>query len=473
MREWIESAKDAERGELLAAVDIAEPGLGEHSRTSCGSSTVGARPRARRRDRRRRRSASSATASLPSQEEDIAALRRADRQGPRARRRSGAERDARRPGARATCTKRSTRAPAGYYPAINAATLEPGRRRAGARPRRSRERCSSCFARRGDCPTTRPRPKAEAHLLLGDEAPARAALERAAAAARRRLRGARDDAPPAAPRLRARRHRRPDVLAPARRARPSCTSAATGSRADGSLPDDGGAASRRPDRRRGRPLATRVRLRRARERRGHPLGGGAARARRRVARRAAVRARRSSSRAPSLPAGEGWVARFHRCLRRREDRRPTRPTTRSSATTCSTATAPSWRWAWRCCAARYLDAEVRQLAVWDGGPASGEAGTAIDVATWRAAGGRSTDRRAGSAAARRPARRRATSLGRAVRPRRPVAAVRRRQRLLQAHRRAAAAVRRARARDVRGGARRLRRARSSTETPGVTRSTWS
>ena len=34
--------------------------------------------------------------------------------------------------------------------------------------------------------------------------------------------------------------------------------------------------------------------------------------------------------------------------------------------------------------ARYLDADVRQLAVWDGGPAMGEAGTAIDVETWRA-----------------------------------------------------------------------------------------
>jgi class 3 adenylate cyclase len=32
---------------------------------------------------------------------------------------------------------------------------------------------------------------------------------------------------------------------------------------------------------------------------------------------------------------------------------------------------------------RYLDADVRQLAVWDGGQALGEAGTAIDVAVWR------------------------------------------------------------------------------------------
>jgi len=32
---------------------------------------------------------------------------------------------------------------------------------------------------------------------------------------------------------------------------------------------------------------------------------------------------------------------------------------------------------------RYLDAEVWQLALWDGAPARGEAGTAIDVATWQ------------------------------------------------------------------------------------------
>lgn len=36
--------------------------------------------------------------------------------------------------------------------------------------------------------------------------------------------------------------------------------------------------------------------------------------------------------------------------------------------------------------ARYLDAEIRQLAVWDGGPANGSAGTSIDIATWRRGG---------------------------------------------------------------------------------------
>jgi class 3 adenylate cyclase len=36
--------------------------------------------------------------------------------------------------------------------------------------------------------------------------------------------------------------------------------------------------------------------------------------------------------------------------------------------------------------ARYLDADVRQLAVWDGGAANGAAGTAIDIATWQRGG---------------------------------------------------------------------------------------
>jgi class 3 adenylate cyclase len=36
--------------------------------------------------------------------------------------------------------------------------------------------------------------------------------------------------------------------------------------------------------------------------------------------------------------------------------------------------------------ARYLDAEARQFALWDGGPPAGAAGTAFDVATWRSSG---------------------------------------------------------------------------------------
>ena len=37
--------------------------------------------------------------------------------------------------------------------------------------------------------------------------------------------------------------------------------------------------------------------------------------------------------------------------------------------------------------ARYLDAGVRQLTVWDREPGDGAAGTAIDVAAWRRRGG--------------------------------------------------------------------------------------
>jgi class 3 adenylate cyclase len=40
--------------------------------------------------------------------------------------------------------------------------------------------------------------------------------------------------------------------------------------------------------------------------------------------------------------------------------------------------------------ARYLDAEARQVALWDGGPADGSAGTAIDVETWRRVGPEAT-----------------------------------------------------------------------------------
>ena len=35
---------------------------------------------------------------------------------------------------------------------------------------------------------------------------------------------------------------------------------------------------------------------------------------------------------------------------------------------------------------RYLDGDIRQLALWDGAPARGDAGTAIDVETWRRGG---------------------------------------------------------------------------------------
>jgi class 3 adenylate cyclase len=81
-------------------------------------------------------------------------------------------------------------------------------------------------------------------------------------------------------------------------------------------------------------------------------------------------------------SGRGWVERFDRCL--------------AAATTVRFATEDAFLGdaiLFRYCAelamglallrARYLDAEVRQLAIWDGETTDSEAGTAVDVATWR------------------------------------------------------------------------------------------
>jgi class 3 adenylate cyclase len=85
------------------------------------------------------------------------------------------------------------------------------------------------------------------------------------------------------------------------------------------------------------------------------------------------------------PAGTRWVDRFHHCLQR--------------ATNVSYATVDAYLdedVLYRYCSelamglallrARYLDGEALQLALWDGEEARGEAGTAIDVATWQKTG---------------------------------------------------------------------------------------
>jgi class 3 adenylate cyclase len=86
-----------------------------------------------------------------------------------------------------------------------------------------------------------------------------------------------------------------------------------------------------------------------------------------------------------LPAGEDWVDRFEKC--------------EAAAASVRYATDDAYlgddvlfRYASELAMglallrARYLDAEVRQLAVWDGRPARGAAGTAVDVGTWRRMG---------------------------------------------------------------------------------------
>ena len=83
--------------------------------------------------------------------------------------------------------------------------------------------------------------------------------------------------------------------------------------------------------------------------------------------------------------GRGWVSRFQRCL--------------AAASSVSYATDDAYldddvlyrygselAMGLALLRARFLDAPVRQIAVWDGGPARGEAGTAIDVAAWTSHG---------------------------------------------------------------------------------------
>jgi class 3 adenylate cyclase len=89
------------------------------------------------------------------------------------------------------------------------------------------------------------------------------------------------------------------------------------------------------------------------------------------------------------PAGGGWVERFERCL--------------AAATAVSYATEDAYlgddvlyrygselAMGLALLRARYLEADVRQLAVWDGDPPLGAASTAIDVATWQRRGRQTT-----------------------------------------------------------------------------------
>jgi hypothetical protein len=85
------------------------------------------------------------------------------------------------------------------------------------------------------------------------------------------------------------------------------------------------------------------------------------------------------------PAGADWIARFDRCLER--------ATAVHHATEEATLTddvlfryGSELAMGLALLRGRYLDAEVRQLAVWDGLPARGAAGTAIDVNTWSSQG---------------------------------------------------------------------------------------
>lgn len=83
--------------------------------------------------------------------------------------------------------------------------------------------------------------------------------------------------------------------------------------------------------------------------------------------------------------GEAWTERFHTCLAAAADVRYGTDGTREPDDVLFSY-GGELAMGLALLRARYLDADVRQLAVWDGGPADGSAGTAIDVATWRRAG---------------------------------------------------------------------------------------
>jgi Tetratricopeptide Repeats-Sensor/Adenylate and Guanylate cyclase catalytic domain len=89
------------------------------------------------------------------------------------------------------------------------------------------------------------------------------------------------------------------------------------------------------------------------------------------------------------PSGSSWVERFGRCIDRASSVRfATDDAYRGDEVLFRYGSELAMGLA--LLRARYLDADVRQLAVWDGGSASGAAGTAIDVGTWRRRGGELT-----------------------------------------------------------------------------------
>jgi class 3 adenylate cyclase len=82
------------------------------------------------------------------------------------------------------------------------------------------------------------------------------------------------------------------------------------------------------------------------------------------------------------PSGGDWVERFHRCV---EAAREVRFTTDDAFLDDDVLYRYGAEYAMglTLLRARYLAGEARQFALWDGGPAHGAAGAAIDIATWR------------------------------------------------------------------------------------------
>jgi hypothetical protein len=379
---WLDAIKREERrGELLAAFDLAERALAEHpDDLSLKHRAVLALARAGATNEAARRFDQYGLVGIP--DEDIAGLRARiakdfalGTEG--ARRRREAARAAELYGAIFDRT-------GGYYPAINAATLWLVSGKA-ARARKLAAAVLDLLAASGDGSYYAVATEAEAHLLRGDEAAAQEALERAAAlhgedygalaTTRRQLRTICDFLGIDAQLL--------SVLAGPRVVH-FCGHRIASEQGGGRFSPDAEVT-----------VAARIAQVVERHAPGYAYGSLAAGADILWAEALIARGSELHITLPFAcdefiewsvaPSGPGWVDRFNRCL----------------------AAAASVRYAtddafldddvlFRYCSelamglallrARYLDADVRQLAVWDGGPAHGAAGTSIDVATWRRGG---------------------------------------------------------------------------------------
>jgi tetratricopeptide (TPR) repeat protein len=379
---WLEAVKHEERrGELLAAFDLAERGLAQHPddvslkhRAVLALARAGATEEAARRFR--------AYGLGDVQEEETAALR-ARIAKDFALSEEGTER--RRRAARAAELYGAVFArTGGYYPAINSATLWliAGDRQ---QSRELAEVALSIVSANGEDSYWKAATEAEAQLLLGRDVAAYAALERAS------VRHGQDYAALATTRRQLR------VICETLGVDPAVLSPLTGPGVVyycGHRSVVGGEQERFPpdaEARVGAAIAHVLAHHEPGYAYGALAGGGDILwAEALLARGAELlvvlpfRAREFIE-VSVAPSGRGWVERFQRCL--------------NAATEVRYATDDEYlgddvliRYGGELAMglallrARYLDAEARQLALWDGQRARGGAGTAVDVGTWRSAG---------------------------------------------------------------------------------------
>ena len=379
---WLAAVRREERrGELLSAFDIAERGLEQHPddvalkhRAVLALARAGATEEAGRRfDRYGLRGSS---------DEEVAALQARIAKDVALACEGGERR-------RLACSAAELYGAifartGGYYPAINAATMwliggDP------ARARRLADIVVDVLATSDERSYWAAATEAEAQLLRGDETTAARALERAATLHERDYGGARDHAPSASVDLRGAGHRSEHAGDTGRSRRRSLLRS----------PDRGPEPARFPA---AAELAVAARIDEVvgRDTPGYAYGSLASGAdilwaEALLAAGAEVHvvlpfARVEFIKESVAPSGREWIERFDRCL--------------DQAASVRFATDDAYlgdEVLFRYCSelamglallrARYLDADVRQLAVWDGEPAGGVAGTAIDVAAlaapWR------------------------------------------------------------------------------------------